>query len=109
MTAVDPLGLPGPLRLTPSFPFVGRSRDLGLLRGLMTEATSEGGRVALLAGQPGSGKSRLVRELAQEAAAEGIVVLYGGCDAVVRAPYGPFVTALEQLIRLSDPDVLRAD
>ena len=109
MTAVDPLGLPGPLRLTPSFPFVGRSRDLSLLRALMTEATSEGGRVALLAGEPGSGKSRLVRELAQEAAAEGIVILYGACDAVVRAPYGPFVTALEQLVRLSEPDVLRAD
>ncbi len=109
MTAVDPLGLPGPLRLTPSFPFVGRSRDLGLLRTLMTEATSEGGRVVLLAGEPGSGKSRLLREVAHEATADGVVVLYGACDAVVRAPYGPFVTALEQLVRLSEPDVLRAD
>ncbi|HKP20088.1 MAG TPA: AAA family ATPase [Thermoleophilaceae bacterium] len=109
MTAVDPLGLPGPLRLTPSFPFVGRSRDLDVLRGLMTEATTGGGRVALLAGEPGSGKSRLVRELAQEAAADGVVVLYGACDAVVRVPYGPFVTALEQLVRATEPDLLRAD
>jgi predicted ATPase len=109
MTAASPLELPGPLRLTPSFPFVGRSRELAALRALLTEAGGEGGRVALLAGEPGSGKSRLVRELAQEAAADGVLVLYGACDAVVRTPYGPFVTALEQLTRISEPDVLRAD
>jgi predicted ATPase/DNA-binding CsgD family transcriptional regulator len=76
---------------------------------LLSDARSEGGRVALLAGEPGSGKSRLVRELAQEAAADGVLVLYGACDAVVRTPYGPFVTALEQLLRVSEPDVVRAD
>jgi DNA-binding CsgD family transcriptional regulator/tetratricopeptide (TPR) repeat protein len=109
MTAADSPALPGPLRLTPSFPFVGRSRELATLRGLLTDAGSEGGRVALLAGEPGSGKSRLVRELAHEAAADGVLVLYGACDAVVRAPYEPFVTSLEQLARVSEPDVLRAD
>jgi DNA-binding CsgD family transcriptional regulator/tetratricopeptide (TPR) repeat protein len=109
MTAASPLELPGPLRLTPSFPFVGRSRELAVLRALLTDAGSEGGRVALLAGEPGSGKSRLVRELAQGAAADGVLVLYGACDAVVRTPYGPFVTALEQLARISEPDVLRGD
>jgi DNA-binding CsgD family transcriptional regulator len=109
MTAADLLALPGPLRLTPSFPFVGRSRELATLQTRLTDAASGGGRVALLAGEPGSGKSRLVRELAQDAAADGVLVLYGACDAVVRTPYGPFVTALEQLVRGSEPDVLRAD
>src|SRR5215204_6600191 len=109
MTAVDLPGLPGPLRLTASFPFVGRSRELATLQALVPDAGSEGGRVALLAGEAGSGKSRLVRELAQDAAADGALVLYGACDAVVRTPYGPFVTALEQLVRVSDSDVLRAD
>ena len=41
--------------------------------------------------------------------ADGVLVLYGACDAFVRTPYGPFVTALEQLARVSEPDVLRAD
>jgi DNA-binding CsgD family transcriptional regulator/tetratricopeptide (TPR) repeat protein len=109
MTAADPLGLPGPLRLTPSFPFVGRSRALAALRALLPDAGSEDGRVALLAGEAGSGKSRLVRELALEAAADGTLVLYGACDAVVRTPYGPFVTALDQLARVSEPDLLRCD
>src|SRR5215207_9080988 len=109
MTAATPPGLPGPLRLTPSFPFVGRERELATLRTLLPDAEGDGARVALLAGEAGSGKSRLVRELAHAAAADGVLVLYGACAAVVRTPYGPFVTALEQLVRVTDPDVLRGD
>jgi DNA-binding CsgD family transcriptional regulator/tetratricopeptide (TPR) repeat protein len=90
--------LPGPLRLTTSFPFAGRSRELGALRALVPQADGEGRRAAVLAGQPGSGKSRLVRELAHEVARDDALVLYGACDAV-RTPYGPFVEALEQLAR----------
>jgi DNA-binding CsgD family transcriptional regulator len=101
--------LPGPLRLTPSFPFVGRSQELATLRTLLPGAASENGRVALLAGEAGSGKSRLVRELAQEAAADDVLVLYGACDAFVSTPYGPFVTALEHLERVTDADVLRSE
>src|SRR5712691_10391476 len=95
--------LPGPLRLAPSFPFVGRPRELATLRSLMPWAASEGRRIALVAGEAGSGKSRLVREFAQEAAAGGALVLYGACDAVVRTPYGPFVEALDHLARTADP------
>jgi predicted ATPase/DNA-binding CsgD family transcriptional regulator len=109
MTAADPPELPGPLRLTPSFPFVGRAGELATLRALLPDGASEGGRIALLAGEAGSGKSRLVRELAHDAAADGILVLYGACDAVVRTPYGPFVTALSQLARVTEPDLLRRD
>ena len=61
---------------------------------------AEPGRLALLAGEPGSGKSRLVRELAASAAGrEQALVLYGACDAAVRTPYGPFAEALEPLTR----------
>ncbi len=35
----------------------------------------------------------------QAAAEEGALVLYGACDAVVRTPYGPFVEALDRLVR----------
>ncbi len=52
-----------------------------------------------MSGEPGSGKSRLLRELARALAADGAIVLYGGCDAVVRTPYGAFTEALEPLIR----------
>ena len=101
--------LPGPLRPTAPFPFVGRSRELALLSTLLPSPGEEGGHVAVLTGKAGSGKSRLIRELAHEAATDGLLVLYGGCDPAVPTPYGPFVTALERLERVIAPDQLRAD
>ena len=98
--------LPGQLRLTPSFPFAGRSRELAALRALIPRAGGEGLRIGLVGGEAGSGKSRLVREFAREAA-DSSLVLYGACDSVVRRPYGPFVEALEQLVRRSDDETLR--
>jgi DNA-binding CsgD family transcriptional regulator/tetratricopeptide (TPR) repeat protein len=95
------MDLPGGLSLTSAFPFVGRAGELATLRGLLPR---DGRRVALIGGEAGSGKSRLVREFAREAAGEGALVLYGACDGVVPAPYGPFVEALRDL----DPDELRA-
>ena len=86
--------LPSPLRLTPSFPFVGRPRELALLRTLLPRVDSESRRIVLIGGEPGSGKSRLVREFAAEAVDGGAQVLYGACDAVVRTPYQPFAEAL---------------
>ncbi|HUO73950.1 MAG TPA: AAA family ATPase [Solirubrobacteraceae bacterium] len=100
--------LPGPLRLTPSFPFAGRSRELATLRTLIPRAAGEELRFALIGGEAGSGKSRLVREFALEAAAAGALVLYGACDSVVRRPYGPFVEAIEQLMRSIDEGTLLA-
>jgi DNA-binding CsgD family transcriptional regulator/tetratricopeptide (TPR) repeat protein len=100
--------LPGSLRQTPISPFVGRAAELEKLRRLMPRAEGEGRRVALLAGEPGAGKSRLAREFAAEAAAEGMLVLCGACDAAVRTPYRPFVEALDQLVRVTDPAALGA-
>jgi DNA-binding CsgD family transcriptional regulator/tetratricopeptide (TPR) repeat protein len=100
--------LPAPLHPAPTFPFVGRSAELERLRTLMPNANGEARRVVLLGGEPGSGKSRLAREFAAEAAKDGALVLYGACDAVVRTPYGPFVEALDQLARAIEPAELRA-
>jgi DNA-binding CsgD family transcriptional regulator/tetratricopeptide (TPR) repeat protein len=99
--------LPGSLRLTSTFPFIGRTAELERLRTLMPSTAGEGRRVVLLGGEPGSGKSRLVREFAGEAARDGALVLYGACDAVVQTPYGPFVEALDHLVRTADPSELR--
>jgi DNA-binding CsgD family transcriptional regulator len=75
---------------------------------LLPSAEGEGRRVVLLGGEAGSGKSRLVREFAAEAAQSGALVLHGACDAVVHAPYGPFSQALERLAAVLDEDELRA-
>ena len=77
------------------------------LLALMPRSTGEGRRAAFVAGEPGSGKSRLVRELARDVAEEGATVLYGDCDGVVGFPYGPFATALDHLVRHHEPEALR--
>jgi DNA-binding CsgD family transcriptional regulator/tetratricopeptide (TPR) repeat protein len=100
--------LPGSLRPTSASPFVGRTAELEMLRTLMPRAAGEGRRIALLAGEPGAGKSRLAREFATRAASEGVLVLYGACDAAVRTPYGPFVEALDRLVRVTEVAELRA-
>jgi DNA-binding SARP family transcriptional activator/DNA-binding CsgD family transcriptional regulator len=103
------LQLPGPMRLISPYPFVGRTRELTTLRRLVPRTSGEGRRIALIGGEAGSGKSRLVREFAHEAAADGVLVLYGACDAVVRTPYGPFVEALDHLLRVAEADAVRVD
>ena len=100
--------LPGALRLPSTYPFVGRSVELETLRSLIPRAEGEGRRAAMIGGEPGSGKSRLVREFSGVAAEDGALVLYGACDAVVRSPYGPFVEALDHLARVCEPNELRA-
>jgi DNA-binding CsgD family transcriptional regulator len=99
--------LPASLRLASPFPFVGRYAELRQLRTLIPMADGEGRRVVLLGGEPGSGKSRLVREFAREGSASGTLVLYGACDAVVHTPYAPFAQALDHLARVLDPAEVR--
>jgi predicted ATPase len=106
--AVPALPLPGPLRLTPALPFVGRGVELTVLGKLWDEARAEGRRVALVGGEPGCGKTRLAWELAGRASADGAAVLYGACDAHLTSPYQPFVEALTHLVDHLDRDALRA-
>ena len=93
--------LPGPLRAVSPFPFVGRTKELAALRSALAHAEhGEGGQVVVIGGEAGSGKTRLARELAHEAAARGTLVLYGASNADVNIPYQPFVEALEFLLRV---------
>jgi DNA-binding SARP family transcriptional activator len=99
--------LPGPLRPVSPFPFVGRAAELATLRGLLERAEAGAGGMVLLEGEAGAGKTRLVRELANEAAGRGVLVCYGMSDAVVVTPYQPLREWLEFLVSVCDPDVLR--
>jgi class 3 adenylate cyclase/tetratricopeptide (TPR) repeat protein len=74
--------------------FVGRDEELGHLTQLWKEAAAGERRVALLAGEPGIGKTRLATELARTVHNENGVVLAGRCDEDLGVPYQPFVEAL---------------
>ena len=73
---------------------VGRSRESGLLRDWWTTLQLGAGRLLLVDGDPGIGKTRLVAELARAVEAEGALVLWGRCDEDPVAPFQPFAEAL---------------
>jgi predicted ATPase/DNA-binding CsgD family transcriptional regulator len=65
--------------------------------------------VALVSGEPGIGKTRLLDEVAAWAHAAGAWVLHGSAtEAEGMPPYLPFLEALGQHIRATPPDDLRA-
>ena len=78
--------------------FVGRDDQLDRLGQLWKEATAGELRVALLAGEPGVGKTRLAAELAAKMHANGATVLAGRCDEDLGVPYQPFVEALRHFV-----------
>jgi class 3 adenylate cyclase/tetratricopeptide (TPR) repeat protein len=58
-------------------PFVGRSKELGLLRERLAEAQKGRGQIVLLAGEPGVGKSRLLLEFQRSLGAGDVCWLAG--------------------------------
>ena len=80
-------------------PLVEREPERASLRRLIDEALAGHGRLALVAGEPGVGKSRLVAEIGDEAQARGMRVLTGHCVEMSGAPpYLPYVEIIEQAI-----------
>ncbi|HWB35640.1 MAG TPA: AAA family ATPase, partial [Rugosimonospora sp.] len=59
--------------------FVGRRGELDRFRSLVEQAVAGTSAVALVAGEAGVGKSRLVDEVARLATGRGVRVLVGGC------------------------------
>ena len=88
--------------------FVGRERELAELAGGLDDAFAGRGRLFLLAGEPGIGKSRLADELGAHAAARGAHVLVGRCWEAGGAPaYWPWVQSLRAYVREAELDLLR--
>ena len=82
----------------PKSAFVGRERELGELARGLDDALAGHGRLFLVAGEPGAGKSRLADELGRQAAERGARVVVGRCwEAGGAPPYWPWVQALGRL------------
>ncbi len=85
-------------------PFVGRAAELGLLRASLETAQSGSGRVVLVSGEAGIGKTALIRRfLARDAESfrvvRGVVERYRGA-----APFAPFRGLLLELFGLTRAD-----
>ena len=75
--------------------FVGRRLELDELTSALEAALAGHGRVVMLAGEPGIGKTRTAQELAKIAEARGALVLRGRCYEDAGAPpYWPWVQAI---------------
>jgi DNA-binding SARP family transcriptional activator len=98
--------LPTALRRSRGTPCVGRDGELARLQAAWSGAVAGRPAVALLAGPPGVGKTRLAIELAHAVHGESAIVLYGACDDGIVAPHQPFIEALHQLARAIEPDAL---
>lgn len=79
--------------------FVGRRSERAALLGAVERALADEGGVALVAGEAGQGKTRLLRELASSASWRGAQVHWGrGYADARRRPFGPLREALESLL-----------
>lgn len=85
-------------------PFVGRGNEYGLLIGLIARLTAGTGYAVLVEGEPGIGKSRLLREVARYADAQDLPILATKCYEIERAtPYQPVIDLVTRALdRVSD-------
>jgi predicted ATPase len=86
-------------------PFVGREPEVGLLVACWEQAQEGLGRVAVIQGEAGIGKSRLVRVLHEYLAAEPHTELvWRGLPTVQLSALRPVLTHLQRLVRVRPED-----
>ncbi len=90
--------VPFPTRLGVPAAFAGRDDELARLVACWVETQAGTKHLAVVAGEPGIGKTALVAQLAARAHGEGGIVLYGRCDEELGVAYEPFVEALRDLV-----------
>ena len=75
---------------------IGRQRHLETTGGWVTDLIAGRGRATFVEGEPGIGKSSLVRVAARQAAADGCQIFWGTCDELSQAfPLLPLLDALQ--------------
>jgi ABC-type oligopeptide transport system substrate-binding subunit/DNA-binding SARP family transcriptional activator len=85
---------------------VGRERELQEARVLWSRALSGQGQMLLISGEPGIGKTRLVRELSTQVRVSGGWALVGACYAEGGVPYAPFAQILHRALESDSDDDL---
>jgi class 3 adenylate cyclase len=102
------LPLPPAIDQADPFAFVGRRAERETLVDTWKDVVAGARRVVLVAGEPGIGKTRLVKEVCRLAHDHGGVVLWGGCEEELGIPYQPFAEALRWYATAGSIDELRA-
>jgi DNA-binding SARP family transcriptional activator/tetratricopeptide (TPR) repeat protein len=84
----------------PGFPFTGRIAALKSLRNAWEAAARGHGSTAIVSGEAGVGKTRLIGELVALAESQGARFAFGTTAAIETEPYQPLAEALRGAIRL---------
>ena len=92
---------------------VGREEAFAEAVSLWEKSMAGGGRLLLISGEPGIGKTRMMKELNAYAEFSGAKTLLGACYAQERRPYGPIAqmvgSSLDNGFHLGLPDTVVAD
>lgn len=106
---MDTLTPTRPVDRPPGGILVGRRRELEELRAGLAAALAQRGRLFMLVGEPGIGKTRLAEEIASLARQQGANVLWGRCWEDEGAPaFWPWVQVLRSYTQGCDAAALRA-
>ena len=98
MPATIPPGR-NPLEMITPGPLVGREKELASLRECWQEAETGQGRLVLISGEAGVGKTRLIEEFSHHQRWQGVRVLWGRCYEFERVlPYQPVAEALRTIL-----------
>ncbi|HUW10315.1 MAG TPA: BTAD domain-containing putative transcriptional regulator, partial [Anaerolineae bacterium] len=88
-----------PLDVVASIPLVGREQEMASLHRCWREAQATQGKLVLVSGEAGVGKSRLIEEFANRLRWQGVRVLWGRCYEFERVlPYQPVAEALRAVL-----------
>ncbi len=89
---------------------MGRQREMGELKAALDDALSGQGRVVMLVGEPGIGKTRTAQELTSYAETSGAQVLWGRCHEDEGAPpYWPWLQSLRSHIQKQTPEQIQSE
>ncbi|HEV3311360.1 MAG TPA: AAA family ATPase, partial [Chloroflexota bacterium] len=103
------LPIAGFLGSLPGGVLAGRSRELERLLQLVDEVEKGSGRLIMLAGEPGAGKTRLAQEVTLHLRDRGFLIAGGSCSETREtSPFSPFVDVLARLFSLCPPDIREA-
>ena len=101
----DSAGDAVPNNFDTSADFVGRQRELGELVSALDDTFAGRGKMVMLVGEPGIGKTRIAQELAAIAEQRGAQVLWGRCyEGEGAPPYWPWVQPIRAYIQERDPE-----
>jgi tetratricopeptide (TPR) repeat protein len=96
-----------PARLGEARAFVGRDREMAELAAALEDAVGGRGRLLLVTGEPGIGKTWLAEHLAERALQRGVRVLWGRCwEGGGAPPFWPWAQIITALAEGCDDDTL---